>query len=160
MMMIDRFLSIAMLSVIALILTLSMVISALINAFSEVIEKWTDGSVKWLLLISFVILNLTVLTLLFALAYRYMPDSRLKWRNTWYGAFFTAVFFVIGKSLIAFFIGNSQVSNFYAAAGSILVLMLWVYYTSAIFYFGAIITKCYDDLLNEKTLYKTQDLNE
>lgn len=148
-MLFDRFLSIAMLSVIAFILTLSMVVSALITAFSEIMEKWMGDYTSWLLLVGLVVLNLVVLTLLFAISYRYMPDIRLKWSNTWFGALFTAGLFAIGKSLIAFFIGNSQVSNFYDAAGSILVLMLWVYYSSAIFYFGAIITKCRANLLNE-----------
>ena len=148
-MLLDRFLSIAMLSVIALILTMSMIISALITAFSELMEKWMGDYTSWLLLISFILLNLAVLTLLFAITYRYMSDSRLKWSDTWFGALFTAVLFATGKSLIAFFIGNSQVSNFYDAAGSILVLMLWVYYTSAIFYPGAIITKSRADLLGQ-----------
>ena len=141
MMLLDRFLSIAMLSIIALILTLSMVVSALITTFSDMMEKWVGDYSNWFLPFSLVLLNLAFLTLLFAIAYRYMPDSRLKWSNTWFGALFTAVLFIAGKSLIAYFIGNSQISNFYAAAGSILVLMLWVYYTSAIFYFGAIITQ-------------------
>ena len=145
----NRFLSIAMLCVIALILTLSMVVSALITAFSGIMEKWMGDYTNWLLIIGLVLLNLSVLTLLFAITYRYMPDARLKWGDTWFGALLTAVLFLTGKSLIAFLIGNSQISNFYAAAGSILVLMLWVYYTSAIFYFGAIITKSRTKLLNE-----------
>ena len=149
-MIIDRFLSIAMLSIIALILMLSLVVSALITSFGEMMGNWIGDFSDWLLIFSMVVLNLAVLTLLFAITYRYMPDSRLKWKDTWFGAFFTAVLFISGKSLIAFSIGNSQVSNFYEAAGSILVLMLWVYYSSAIFYFGAIITqerfKLYNDL--------------
>ena len=150
MMLFDRFLSIAMLCVIALILTLSMVVSALITAFSEMMEKWVGDYTNWLLIFGLIVLNLAILTLLFALTYRYMPDSRLKWSDTWFGALFTAVLFIAGKSLIVSFIGNSQVSNFYDAAGSILVLMLWVYYTSAIFYFGAIITQSRAKLLAEE----------
>ena len=152
MMLLDRFLSIAMLCVIALILTLSMVVSALITAFSDMMEKWMGDYSNWFLLLGLVLLNLAILILLFAITYRYMPDSRLKWSNTWLGALFTAVLFLAGKSLIAYIIGNSQVSNFYAAAGSILVLMLWVYYTSAIFYFGAIIAQSRANLLVEKQI--------
>ena len=143
----NRFLSIAMLSIIALILTVSMVINALITTFSESMEKWIGGYTSWLSISGFVVLNLLILTLLFSIAFRYVPDTRLKWSNTWFGAFFTAVLFVAGKSLISYAIGNSQVSNFYDAAGSFLVLMLWVYYASAIFYFGAIITQCRSRLL-------------
>jgi len=149
MMLLDRFLSIAMLSVFGLILTLSMVVSAIITSFSEMIKNWIDDYTEWLMLLNSVVVNLIVLTLLFALIYRYMPDSRLKWSDTWFGAFFTAILFVAGKALIAFFIANSQAANFYEAAGSILVLMLWVFYTSAIFYFGANVTHSRAKVLEE-----------
>jgi len=149
MMLLDRFLSIAMLSVFGLILTLSMVVSAIITSFSEMIKDWIGDYTEWLMFINSVAVNLIVLTLLFALTYRYMPDSRLKWSDTWFGAFFTAILFVAGKALIAFFIANSQVANFYEAAGSILVLMLWVFYTSAIFYFGANVTHSRAKVLEE-----------
>ena len=149
MMLLDRFLSIAMLSVFGLILTLSMVVSAIITSFSEMIKDWIGDYTEWLMFINSVAVNLIVLTLLFALTYRYMPDSRLKWSDTWFGAFFTAILFVAGKALIAFFIANSQAANFYEAAGSILVLMLWVFYTSAIFYFGANVTYSRAKILEE-----------
>jgi membrane protein len=136
----DRFLSIAMLCIIAIILTISMVVSALITAFGETIEKWLGDSTIWLLLFDHIILNVVALTLLFAITYRYMPDSRLKWKDTWFGAFFTALLFLAGESLIELFIGKSQLASYYDAAGGLLVLMLWVYYTSAIFLFGALVT--------------------
>jgi len=138
-MLLDRFLSIAMLCIVAIILTISRVVSALITAFNETIEKWLGDSKIWLLLFDHIVLNLIVLTLLFAITYRYMPDTRLKWKDTWFGAFFTAVLFIAGESLIEIFIGKSQVANYYDAAGGVLVLMIWVYYSSAIFLFGAII---------------------
>jgi membrane protein len=139
-MLLNRFLSIAMICVISIILTISMIVNALITAFGETIEKWLGNSNTWLLLFDQIVLNLIVLTLLFAITYRYMPDTRLKWKDTWFGAFFTAVLFFAGQSLIENFIGKSQSANFYDAAGGLLVLMLWVYYSSAIFLFGAIIT--------------------
>jgi membrane protein len=145
----DRFLSIAMLGIIAFILTLSMVISAFFNAFVEVIEKWIGGSSIWLMLFDYIAFNFMVLTILFTLMFRYMPSKRLKWRESWYGAIFTSILFIAGKSLIGIFIGNSQAANFYDAAGSIMVLMLEVYYTSAIFLFGAIFTHTRTKLLNK-----------
>lgn len=148
-MLLDRFLSIAMLCVIAIILTISMVVSAVITAFGEAIEKWLGDSTIWMLLFDHIVLRVIALTLIFAITYRYMPDARLKWKDTWFGAFFTAVLFLIGESLIEIFIGNSQVANFYDAAGGILVLMLWVYYSSAIFFFGAIATHSRSELLNK-----------
>lgn len=134
----DRFLSIAMLGIVAFILTLSMVVSALIKAFGDVIKEWIGDYSVWLLLFDNVVINFIVLTLLFAFMFRFMPDVRLKWGETWFGAIFTAILFIAGKSLIGIFIGNSEAANFYDATGSILVLMLWIYYSSAIFLFGAI----------------------
>lgn len=78
-----------------------------------------------------------------------MPDTRLRWKDTWFGAILTALLFVGGESLIEFSIGNSQIANYYDAAGGILILMLWVYYTSAIFLFGATITHFRAKLVNE-----------
>lgn len=149
MMLLDRFLSIAMLCIIALILTLSMVGSAMITAFGDAIENWMGDSVFLLLFFDHIVLNLLILTVLFAITYRYMPDSKLDWRDTWFGAFFTAVLFVVGKSFIEIFIGSSQAANFYDAAGGVLVLMLWVYYTSAIFFFGAYVTHIHAELSKE-----------
>ncbi len=151
---INRFLSIAMLCIIALILTLSMVINALINTFGVIMEKWMGNYSNWFLVVGFIVINFVFLTLLFGLIYRYMPDNRLKWSDTWFGGAFTAILFIAGKSLISFFIVNSQVSNFYDAAGSILVLMLWVYYSSAILYFGAIVTYSRAKLLNGNKEHK------
>lgn len=72
--------------------------------------------------------------------FRYLPDDKIKWQDTWFGALLTAVVLTGGKYLIAIFIGNSEVADLYDAAGRILVLMLWVYYASAIFLFGATFT--------------------
>jgi len=141
MMILDRFLSIAMLSIITLILTISMVVSAIVTSISKAMHQMIGDYSSWFLVFSIVVLNFIILTLLFAITYRYMPDKRLKWRDIWFGSFFTAILFIAGKSLIALIINNSQISNYYEAAGSILVLMLWIYYSSAIFYFGAIITQ-------------------
>lgn len=149
-MMLDRFLSIAMLCILAIILTLSMILKTLITAFNQTIDKWLENSNTWLVLFDQMIISLTTLTLLFAITYRYMPDTRLKWKDTWFGAILTALLFVGGESLIEFSIGNSQIANYYDAAGGILILMLWVYYTSAIFLFGATITHFRAKLKSQK----------
>jgi membrane protein len=144
----NRFLSIAMLGIITFILIFSMVISVLINASAEIIDKWIGAHLIWLQLFNYVVLNLIVLTLLFAFMFRYIPDKRLKWSDTWIGAVFTSMLFITGKSLIGFLIGNSYVANYYDASGGVLVIMLWIYYSMAIFLFGAIFTNCRSKLLN------------
>jgi membrane protein len=98
----------------------------------------------------FVLLELATITLLFALYFRYLPDIRLKWRDIWLGALLTAGFLVMGKSLIGFIISSSTVADLYDAAGSILVLMLWVYYSSAILLFGATFTYTRAEVLNSR----------
>jgi membrane protein len=82
-------------------------------------------------------LDLAATTALFAIFFRYLPGVKLKWKDTWFGALVTAVLFTAGKYLIGFFIGSSTVADLYDAAGSVLLVMLWVYYASAIFFFGA-----------------------
>ena len=96
----------------------------------------------------FILLELGTVSLLFALYFRYLPDIRLKWRDIWPGATVTAGLLIMGKSLIAFFISNSTVPDLYDAAGSILVMMLWVYYSSAILLLGATFTFTRAEALN------------
>ena len=148
-MLFDRFVSIVMIGIVAIIITLSIATGALITNFSAIMEKWIGDYTNWILVSGLIILNIAVHTLLFAIAYRFMPDHKLKWSDIWFGALFTAILFFLGKLLIAFFIGNSQISNFYEAAGSILMLMLWVFFSSAIFYFGAFITQSHAELLQQ-----------
>jgi membrane protein len=144
-----RFLSIAMLAIVALILTFSLVVSALINAVTENIVNGFGDYTVWLKLFDSVFFNFITLTLLFTFLFRYIPDIRIKWNESWFGGVFTAILFITGKSLIGMLIGNSEAANFYDAAGSVLVLMLWVYYSSAIFLFGAIFTHSRTMLLNK-----------
>jgi membrane protein len=148
-MLLDRFLSIAMLCILAIILTLSMILKTLITALNQRIDKWLENSNTWVVLFDQVLISLLTLTLLFAITYRYMPDTRLKWKDTWFGAILTALLFVVGESLIELSIGSSQIANYYDAAGGILILMLWVYYTSAIFLFGATVTHVRANLITE-----------
>ena len=145
----DRIISISMIGIVALIITLSITAGALITSFGPIMEKWMGNYSNWLLLTGLVTLNIAVHTTLFAIAYRHLPDSKLNWSNIWFGALFSALLFVIGKSLIALFIANTQLSDFYDAAGSILMLMLWVFFSSAIFYFGAFVAQSRASLLNQ-----------
>jgi len=143
-----RLLSISMLAIIGFILTLSLVINAFFNGFIELFKVWIGDYTIWFVLFDYIVLNFIGLTVLFAVMFRYMPDTRLKWRKTLFGATFTAILFIIGKWLISMFIGKSQAANFYGAAGGLLVLMLWIYYISIIFLTGAIITQSRAKLLN------------
>ena len=148
-MLLDRFLSIAMLCILAIVLTLSMITKTLITAFHETLEKWLEDSNIWLVLFDQFVITLITLTLLFAITIRYMPDTRLKWKDTWFGAISTALLFIAGEFLIEILIGKGQYANYYDAAGGLLILMLWVYYTSAIILFGATMTHFRAKLINK-----------
>jgi membrane protein len=136
----DRVVSFTLLVSIAFILTVALMLDALIAAFGRFVAKWIGVMSNYVMVFDAILLDVGATALLFAIFFKYLPDFRLKWKDTWFGALTTAGLFTAGKHLIGFFIGNSEVADLYDAAGSVLVFMLWVYYASAIFFFGAIIT--------------------
>ena len=145
-----RFIAFAMLISISFILLVSMVIHALISKIGNHLAERFGDAVEWFVVLDFVLLELATVTLLFAIYFRYLPDIKLKWRDVWLGALLTAGVLVLGKSLIGFLISNSTVADLYDAAGSILVLMLWVYYSSAILLLGTVFTFTLAELLGHK----------
>ena len=84
-------------------------------------------------------------TILFSLIFKFLPETDLSWKNTLTGGFLTAILFGIGQLLISYYLGNSSISSAYGAAGSLLVILVWIYYSAQIFYFGAAFTKVYSD---------------
>ncbi|MBK9018171.1 MAG: YihY/virulence factor BrkB family protein [Saprospiraceae bacterium] len=136
----DRAISFALLVSVAFILLVSLVVDALITSFGKYLSNLVGDVSAITVLVTSTLLPLAIITLLFAMLFKFLPDAKLAWRDTWFGALVTAVFFSLGKFLIGFYIGSSSAANLYDAAGSILVVMLWVYYASAIFLFGATFT--------------------
>jgi membrane protein len=95
------------------------------------------------LVIANFIVSLGVITLLFALIYKILPDVKIAWRDVWVGAFITALLFNLGKFLLGFYLGRSTVTSAYGAAGSLIIILLWVYYSTQILFFGAQLTRVY-----------------
>jgi membrane protein len=89
------------------------------------------------------LLSFVIITLMFAMIYKLLPDVKLAWRNVWAGAALAALLFTIGKSLIGLYLGRSTVASVYGAAGSLVVILLWIYYSAQIVFFGAEFTKVY-----------------
>jgi membrane protein len=87
-----------------------------------------------------VIITFGITALLFALIFKVLPDARIKWRHVRAGAFTTAILFMVGKFLIGYYLGHSKMSSTYGTAGSVIVMLLWVYYSAMILYFGAVFT--------------------
>jgi membrane protein len=87
--------------------------------------------------------SLLILTLGFALLFKYVPDAEVRWRDVWLGGFVTAVFFTVGKTAIGYYLGHASVGSAYGAAGSMVVLLVWVYYSALIVFFGAEFTQAW-----------------
>ena len=135
-----RLVSFAMLIIISLILSVSLVFDAAITAFDLSLAAWLGRFSHVLVIIDSFLIDLLSMTVLFAIVFRYLPDARLKWRDIWIGALLTAALFSFGQYLIGYLIGRNEIASLYDAAGSILVLMLWVFYASAILFLGASFT--------------------
>lgn len=133
----ERFLSFAMVLVIAFLLLVSLAVSAAISAMTD---RMTGGGSFLGPLVDFV-LSLGVVTVLIAMLFRTLPDVKLEWRDVWFGAAITAALFTIGKIGIGLYLGRSSVTSVYGAAGSLVVLLVWVYYSAQIVLIGAEFTQ-------------------
>ncbi len=136
----DRFLSFGMVLGVGFLLLVSLVVSAGLSAVGTYARGLLPALAPLLSTLNFVV-SFAVVTLLFAMIFRFLPDARVAWRDVWVGAVATALLFAIGKSLIGLYLGRSSVSSSYGAAGSLIVVLLWVYYSSQILFLGAEFTK-------------------
>jgi membrane protein len=127
---------------IGFLLLVSLVVSAAITAISDRIQR-TAVMGPFLLQALNLIVSLAVMTLLFGLIYRLLPDVRLAWRDVWTGAFVTSLLFSVGKLLIGLYLGHSSVASSYGAAGSVVILLVWVYYSAQVILLGAEFTRVY-----------------
>ncbi len=89
---------------------------------------------------------------LFTFLFKFLPDGKVKWRDAIKGAVFTSILFMLGKAAIGYYLSFSNVASMYGAAGSLIVLLLWIYYSSVILYFGTTFTKVYADLYGAKII--------
>lgn len=146
---IQRFLSFAMILGIAFLLLVSLIISAALTAFGT----WIGGLLPFqeiILQIINLIITIAFVTVLFALIFKFLPDAEIAWRDVWVGAFVTAVLFSVGKTLISLYLGSSAVATSFGAAGSLVILLLWIYYSAQILFFGAEFTQVYANQLGSQ----------
>lgn len=137
-----RLLSFGMILVIGFLLLVSLVLSAAIVAIGDWWGPWF-GKMRWLLEALNFAVSFLVVTALFAMIYKILPRVRIGWRDVWIGAVVTALLFTLGKFLIGVYIGKSGVTSGFGAAGSVVVLLVWVYYSAQIFLLGAEFTCIY-----------------
>ena len=140
---IDRLLSLAMVITLGFLLLVSLIIDTMLmvvqNGMSKVLAGWTLHIVSAMN----IFISLAFITLIFAMMFKVLPDAKIKWRDVWVGSLVTTALFTAGKYLIGFYLGNSSVNSAYGAAGSLVIILIWVYYSTVIFLFGAELTSVY-----------------
>ena len=134
----QRFMSFAMILGIGFLLLVSLIVNAAVTGLAKLIGNFLALAYALDLLIS-----LVFITALFAMIYKFLPDVELRWGDVWIGAALTSLLFSIGEFLIGFYLGHSSVTSSYGAAGSLITILLWVYYSSLIFFLGAEFTQVY-----------------
>ncbi|MEJ2884287.1 YihY/virulence factor BrkB family protein [Pedobacter sp. GR22-6] len=139
----NRFLSFSVIISLGFILLVSLGVTALIDGFGNKLKNnYPDISVVIFYIINQLI-TLAVISTIFGVIFKVLPDAIIKWRDVALGAIVTALLFMLGKFGISFYIGQSNVGSTYGAAGSLIIVLLWTYYSSIILYFGAEFTKAY-----------------
>lgn len=139
----DRFLSFGMILVIAIVLLLSLLANAILVAIGDFLTVRFAGWVVYLLHLANLVSVLVLMSFLFACIYKFLPDAKIKWRDVWVGALVTSLLFVLFRGLIGFYLGTNDVGSVYGAAGSVVVILTWVFFTSQIIFFGAVFTFVY-----------------
>jgi len=145
-----RLFSFGLIVSIAFLLIVSLLVSALISAFGN----WLTGHFSDSFLLILQLLNsglsLFILAILFALMFKFLPDAKIKWKHVWIGSFVTAFLFEIGKFGLGLYFGKANPGTGYGAAGSVILILLWVTYTSMIVFFGAEFTHAYANMFSGK----------
>jgi len=139
----DRLISFSLILSLGFVLIVSLALNALVAVLSSKIEKLITGMGDSFLFVLDNLISLIITTLLFGTIFKVLPDAKIKWKDVLVGALITAVLFTLGKYGIGFYLGKSKLATIYGAAGSVMIIMLWVYYSAAILYLGAVFTKVY-----------------
>lgn len=147
---IDRLLGFGFVLVVGFLLLVSFVLSTALSLLNQYLEMiFSDFSV-YIAIVASEVLSLGVITVLFALLYKFLPDAKIQWRSVWAGGFLTAVLFTIGKYLLGLYFGNADPGSTYGAAGSMVLILLWVSYSCLILFFGAEFTWVYANAYGHK----------
>lgn len=134
---VSRLLALAMLLVIGMLLVATIVINAVWIGIWDYLSRFLPDYSFYLIESGQLLISLGMTTLLFALVFKYLPDAKIKWGNIWIGSFTTSFLFLIGRYVISFYLGNTNITSLYGAAGSVILLIVWINYSSWIFFLGA-----------------------
>jgi len=139
----DRLLSGSIIVGLGFLLIVSLIINGALMALNEILRSYFPDLTIILINIANIVISFAVITVLFGVIFKVLPDAKIAWKDVRAGAFFTALLFMLGRYLIGIYIETTAAGSPYGAAGSIIVILLWIYYTAAILYFGAEYTREY-----------------
>lgn len=137
------------------LLLVSLLLTASLTAFTH----WLSQSLPipvWTAHLLDVLVSLIVLTILFAMIFKLLPDVTVSWSDVWTGAMFTAALFMIGKFILGIYIGSASIGSIYGAAGSLVIVLVWTYYSAQILFFGAELTRAYAKAFSPVTIHPTE----
>src|SRR5215203_281121 len=139
----NRLISFSLVVGLGFVLLVSLIVNALLTLLSETLTRKFPHFPVGLFNLANSVVILTVITCLFAVIYKVLPDAIIAWKDAWIGSIFTAALYLLGKFLIGFYLGKSNLGISYGTAASVVIILAWVYYSSLILYFGAEFTKVY-----------------
>lgn len=143
---VNRLLSFSMIGALGFVLLVSLIVNSTIDYLYDHLESFFRTDTLFLATWVNSAVILIIVSIIFGFIFKTLPDGKLGWKETLIGSGFTALLFMIGKWAIGLYLGNSDKMNLYGAAGSILVILVWVYYSAIILYFGAVFTKNYSEM--------------
>ncbi len=133
------------------LLLVSLLLTALLTGLTHWLSRWLPVPV-WTAHLFDVLVSFLVITVLFALIFKLLPDVNVRWKDVWIGAVFTTVLFMVGKFLLGIYIGTAGVGSIYGAAGSLVIVLVWTYYSSQILFFGAELIRAYSKLYSPEVI--------
>jgi len=149
-MLINRLLSFSMVICLGFLLLVSLIINSIMDLIIERLTRLFPDLTVYVVYGFNLLLTFAITSFLFGLIFKVLPDARISWKHVRAGAFATAALFMVGKFLIGYYLGHSRMSSSYGAAGSIIVILLWVYYSSIILYFGAVFTRVFAQAMGSR----------
>jgi membrane protein len=149
----DRFWPFTMVMLVSIVLLASLLLTTFIRVYSVFVNRLVPG-VAFIWHYVDLGISFAVVTILFALVFKFLPDARIEWSDVWIGALVTSVFFATGKYLFSLYLGTSAIESVYGAAGSLLVILTWVYFSTSILLLGAEFTHIYAERHGHKVIPK------
>ena len=147
---VTRLLSFSLIVSIGFIMIVSLILNAIVSAFGNFLSRYIHHFSVYFIETAEAVLSFIVASFLFSLMFKLLPDAKIRWKDVIFGGFITAIFFTLGKLAIGYYLGKSNLTTLYGAAGSIIIIMVWVYYSSIILYLGAEFTKVHANLYGRK----------